>query len=201
MADIQQLLVLIAQGLLVLAIPIVIAYLGLWLRQRAQELHSRLTVQQQQLVDTVISSVVRAAQQQGIVGELKTGGAKREYALKMASGFLARYGITGLDLSKLAALVEAEVNKQFSSAAVPPDTAEARQQLLDRAVQVAVDAAQQSGVTGLIQNIGEQKKGYAIQFASRYLAEHGIRVPEDVLQGLIEAQIMQLKRERAAAMR
>jgi hypothetical protein len=41
--------------------------------------------------------------------------------------------------------------------------------------------------------VGEQKKRYALDMAFKYLAEHGLRVDPAVVNGLIEAQIRQIK--------
>jgi hypothetical protein len=191
--NLNDFLSLLAQGLLVIAIPVVIAVLLQWLRQKGAELRAHLTAQQQQFIDTATSLAVRAAEQAGLSNQLAGGGqAKKAYAVKAAQDYLGRLGIK-LDVTMLTTLLEAEVNKQFSNAAPVVDDAATRSALLDKAVQAAVLAAEQSGLTGAIQNVGAQKKRYAIDFAFKYLAEHGLRVDPTVVNGLIEAQVLASK--------
>lgn len=186
-------LALLAQALLVLALPILIYVLFQWLRQRSAEFRSRLTAQQQQFIDSSINIAVRAAEQSGLAQQLAGGGqAKKAFAVKAAQDYLNQLGIK-LDVGMLSTLIEAEVHKQFSNAAPPVDSAEARSALLDKAVHAAVLAAEQSGLTGMVKNVGEQKKRYALDLAFKYLAEHGLRVDPAVVNGLIEAQIRELK--------
>ncbi len=186
-------LAILAQGLLVLAIPIVVAFLFQWLRQKGTEMRATLTLQQQQFIDMAVSLAVRAAEQAGISNQLAGGGqAKKAFAIKAAQDYLARLGIK-VDVTMLVTLLEAEVNKQFSNAAPVVDDAATRSALLDKAVQTAVLAAEQSGLTGTIQNVAQQKKRYATDFAFKYLAEHGLRVDPSVVDGLIEATVLQAK--------
>jgi hypothetical protein len=163
------------------------------LRQKGAEIRAHLTAQQQQFIDTAISFAVRAAEQAGLSNQLAGGGqAKKAYAIKAAQDYLDRLGIK-LDVNMLTTLLEAEVNKQFSNAAPVVDDAATRSALLDKAVHTAVLAAEQSGLTGAIQNVAAQKKRYAVDFAFKYLAEHGLRVDPMVVNGLIEAQVLQAK--------
>ncbi|MBI4772321.1 MAG: hypothetical protein HY784_18330 [Chloroflexi bacterium] len=193
MPIINSFLSLVAQALLVIAIPILIAFLFQWLRQKNAEFRSRLTAQQQQFIDAAVHIAVRAAEQSGLSQQLAGGGqGKKAFALQAAQDYLNRLGIQ-LDVNMLSTLLEAEVNTQCSNAAPPIDSPEARSALLDKAVQSAVLAAQQSGLTGVIQDVGAQKKRYALDLAFKYLAEHGLRVDPAVVDGLIEAQIMKMK--------
>jgi len=190
--DLNNALSLLAQTLLVIAIPIVIAFLFQWARQKNTELRSRLTAQQQQFIETAVNFAVRAAEQSGLKQQVAGGGqGKKAFALKAAQDYLGQLGVK-VDVSLLSSLVEAEVHKQFSNSAPLVDSAEARSALLDKAVQAAVLAAEQSGVSGVIQNIGAQKKRYALEMASRYLAEHGIKADPALVNGLVEAQIAKL---------
>ncbi len=97
-----------------------------------------------------------------------------------------------LDLDKIASLIEAEVLSQFNNPDTLTDTAQARQALIDKAVEAAVLAAEKSGMSGLIRNIGVEKKAYALQMATQYLRQHGITVDPGLLGGLIEAQLLRL---------
>jgi hypothetical protein len=186
-------LALLAQGLLIIAIPVVVAFLFQWVRQTGSEIRAHLTAQQQQFIDTAISIAVRAAEQAGLSNQLAGGGqAKKAYAVKAAQDYLDRLGIK-LDVNMLTTLLEAEVNKQFSNAAPMVDDPATRSALLDKAVQRAVLAAEQSGLTGIIQNVAAQKKRFAVDFAFKYLAEHGLRIDPAVVNGLIEAQVLEAK--------
>lgn len=194
--DITQLnayLGLLANGLLIIAIPVVIAFLYQWLRLRTQELKARLGVQQQQFIDTALNYAVRAAEQAGLAGQLGGGGAnKKAYAIRAAQDYLNRLGVQ-MDVSALATLVEAEVNKQFSNAAPVVDDAATRSALLDKAVKTAILAAEQSGLNKTIQNVAGQKKQFAMDLAFKYLSEHGLRVDPTVVNGLLEATLREMK--------
>jgi hypothetical protein len=86
----------------------------------------------------------------------------------------------------LAALLEMEVNKHFSNAVPMVDNAATRSALIDKAVQCAVLAAEQSGLTGAIQNVAAQKKRFALDFAFSYLAEpEPPLLPLDFLSSLL----------------
>ena len=190
----------LASLLLVLAIPILIAALFQWLRQKNAEFRSRLTAQQQQFIDAGVGIAVRAAEQMGLSGQLQGGGqGKKAFAIKTAQEYLDRLGVQ-IDVNALTSLIEAEVRKQFSNAAPVVDNAATRSALLDKAVDSAVLAAEQSGLTAAIQNIGAQKKRYALDWAGRYLAEHGLKVDPVVLDGLLEAQIRRMKEAAAGAL-
>ena len=72
----------------------------------------------------------------------------------------------------------------------------ARQQLGEKrwgaivnAVKFAVYAAEQSGLAGHIENVGEIKKQYAIAVAQEFLAEKGLSLDLTRLMELIEAEL------------
>jgi hypothetical protein len=181
---------LLAQALLVIALPIVIAAGIQHLRVMTKQLRSQMNQEQQQAVDRAVSMAVQLAERAGLLEKL-IGPEKRKRAIELAEEFLAERGVK-LDLDKLATLIEAEVQKQFHSPAAPADTPQARQELIDGAVKSAIMAAQQSGLAGLIKNVGKEKKAYAMQMAVEYLAQHGIGLDEQLLSGLIEAQLFSM---------
>jgi hypothetical protein len=184
---------LLAQGLLVIAIPVLIAFLFQWVRQHGAEVRGQLTAQQQQVIDTAIAIAVRAAEQSCASNQLAGGGqAKKAYAIKVSQDYLNRLGVR-VDVTMLVALIESEVQRQFASSAPVVDDAATRSALLDKAVETAVLAAEQSGMTGVIQDVAAQKKRYALDMAFRYLSDHGLRVDPGVVDGLIEAQVLRLK--------
>src|SRR5262245_54840789 len=146
--DINALLSLVVQGLLIIALPIVIAAAFQHFRVMRQQYMSRLSVEQQQNIDKAITLGVQLAEQSGILKGL-LGPEKKKEAIKVAEKFLADKGIK-LDLEKMSDLIEAEVHTQFAHPTPPQDTPEARQALIDSAVRTAIQAAEQSGLTGLI---------------------------------------------------
>ena len=58
---------------------------------------------------------------------------------------------------------------------------------IEAAARIAVDAAEQAGLAGLIEN----KKEYALGFAQEYLDRRGVKVNLSLLDGLIEAAVME----------
>jgi hypothetical protein len=196
----------LAQGLLVAAIPILIAAAAYWLKQKGDEIKSKLTQEQLTTLESVGAIAVRAAEQAGLSKQVMGGAAKKDYALKVAQDYLNRIGVK-MDVATVASVVEAEVLKQFNSAAPPADTPATRAALIDKAVESAVLAAEQSGLKAVAVNaavsagtsIAEQKKQYALSLAKKYLEDHGLRVDMSMVDGLIEAQIMRFKIQAAQA--
>lgn len=195
---ISDFLAMLAQALLVVALPILIAAAAFWLKQKGDEIKSKLTKEQLAALESIGSIAVRAAEQAGITKQIAGGGAKKEYALQVAQNYLNSAGLK-VNVSAIANVIEAEVLKQFNSAAPPADTPQARAALIDKAVESAVLAAEQSGLKVAAANVGasiaEQKKQYALGLAKKYLDDHGLRVDLSVVDGLIEAQIMRFKIE------
>lgn len=190
MNELRDFLSLLAETLLVIALPIVIAAAIQHFRVMTQRLRAEMSQDQQQAIDQAIKIAVRVVEQTGFVEGL-LGAEKRRRAIEVAQGFLDERGVK-IDVEKLATLIEAEVFRQFNSPSVPTDTPQAKQQLIDKAVEAAVMAAEQSGVKGLIQNVAAEKKAYAINMAKQYLSEHDMTVNEELLNGLIEAQLLRL---------
>ena len=187
---------MLAQALLVIALPILIAALAFWLKQKADEIKSKLTKEQLTALESIGSIAVRAAEQAGITKQIVGGSAKKEYALQVAQNYLNSLCVK-VDVTAVANVIESEVLKQFNSAAPPADTPQARAALIDKAVESAVLAAEQSGLKVAAANLGasvaEQKKQYALGLAKKYLEDQGVRVDMTVVDGLLEAQIMRFK--------
>lgn len=175
---------LLAQGLLVVALPIVIAAAI----QHLRAMTSRLGQERQQTIDRAVSIAVQFAERAGLLEKLISS-EKRKRAIEIAQGFLEERGVK-IDLETLITLIEAEVQKQYHNPTPPIDAEQARQALIDGAVQSAVQAAEQSGLAGLIQNVGAEKKAYALQMAAQYLKEHDMTVDDQLLSGLIESQML-----------
>nr|MBC8508146.1 hypothetical protein [Chloroflexota bacterium] len=132
----------------------------------------------------------------GFTGILKSGGEKKQYALDAVLKLDLPAGVD-IDVEEIATLIESEVNSQYSNYAPPVDTPEARSALLDKAVETAVLAAEQSGAKKLAietaAGVAMSKKDYAVDVATKYLYEHGLKVDPSLVDGMIEGQIMKLK--------
>lgn len=178
------------EALLIIALPILIAALFQWVRLLSARLRSQLDENKQSIVDRAITIAVQTAEQVGVWKALQ-GPEKLRHAIAVAQGFLDEKGVK-IDAERLVNLIEAEVLRQFSNPTAPVDSAEERQALIDGAVEAAVLAAEQSGLKGLIQNVGTEKKAHAFQTATEYLNGHGIAIDGELLGSLIEAQLLRL---------
>ncbi len=185
-------LALLAQALLVVALPIVIAAAVQHFRVMTQRLRASGDAARWDTIERAIKLAVTALEYSGI------GAEARDRAVRFAQDFLDERGVR-IDADRLAALIEAEARQQIANPTMPSDTPLARQALLQAAVEAAVLAAEQSGLKGIIQNTAVGKKAYAMDMAHRYLAQHGINVDEGLISGLIEAQLFRMylaERER-----
>ena len=135
------------------------------------------------MIQNGVKLAVRAAEQVGLAGQLKSGGEKRQYAIDAVQDYLKRVNIP-IEVDEIVTLIEAEVNSQFSSYAPPVNTAETRSALLDKAVETAVLAAEQTGA-----------KQLAVEAAPRQIdpIQQSLKVDPALIDGMIEAQIMRLK--------
>lgn len=204
--EINNFLSLVAQALLIIALPILVAAAAYWLRQNALELKSKLTKDRLATIESIGSLAVRAAEQAGLSKQIAGGAAKKEYAIKVAQDYLNGLGVK-VDVKTIANVVESEVIKQFNNSAPMVDSPAARAALLDKAIESAVLAAEQSGLksvgTSAAMNLGvsvaQQKKQYALNMAQKYLEEHGVKMDIQVIDGMLEAQIMRFKIQAAEA--
>ncbi len=176
---------------LVFAIPFVAIYLAKFVRRYLDEARNRMRERERTLLDRAVEVAVKSAEQQGLAGLIPGGAAKKQVAINIAQQYLAEFGLR-VDAVRLADLIEAEVLSQFTKPAVATLGPAQRVAVLDRAVELAVLSAEQSGLTGLIRNEGRVKKEYALKFAERYLKEHGIKAELDVVSDMIEAQLIKL---------
>ena len=206
--ELNNFLSLLAQALLIVALPVLVAAAAYWLRQKALELKSKLTRDQLATIESIGSLAVRAAEQAGLTKQIAGGAAKKEYAIKVAQDYLNGLGVK-VDVKAIANVVESEVIKQFNNSAPMVDSPAARAALLDKAIESAVLAAEQSGLkavgTSAAMSLGvsvaQQKKQYALDMAKKYLEEHGVKMDMQVIDGMLEAQIMRFKIQAAEAAR
>jgi hypothetical protein len=187
----------IVQGLLTLAIPILVAVAVPWLLGKAKEIKQNMSAEQAAMFEQGVQIAVRAAEQAGISGQIaNTGRQKKEYAINAAQNYLNRLGLK-VNVDELATLLESEVHKQFTNPQPLVDNPETRSALIDKAIETAVLAAQQGSVQNLIADLTtglvESKKQYAVDFTAKYLEQHGITLPPELVSGLIDAQIMRIK--------
>jgi hypothetical protein len=186
----QDFLALAAQALLVIALPIVIAAAVQHYRVMTARLRSGKDAERWEAIMKAVQLAATVAEQTGIADGL-IGPAARQRAIKFAQDFLNARGVR-IDVSQLATLVESEIRKQVANPTILADTPLARQALLQSAIEAAVLAAEQSGLKGHIQNIATQKKAYAMQMAREYLETHGLQVSDELVSGLIEAQLLRM---------
>ena len=193
---------LLATGLLAAAIPVGVAYTTSWLRVRSREIKQGLSRDQLEILQTVGTLVVRAAEQKGVSGGLQDGTAKMNYATGLAQEYLHRFGLN-VDAKSVVGIIESEVLRQFSGTDNEVDMSRTRSDLIHQAVRVAVLAAEQSAIKrravddGL--DLAEQKKSYALTLASMYIAEYGLTVAPQVVDGMIEAQLTRFRMQAAGA--
>lgn len=63
---------------------------------------------------------------------------------------------------------------------------------VEKAVRIAMKAAEQSALIGEIEKLGTAKKEYAIAFAQDWLAKQGVKVDVATLAKLVEANVQDL---------
>jgi stage V sporulation protein SpoVS len=186
--ELREFLTLLAEGLLIVALPIVIAAAVQHFRVMTQRLRANTDAERWEAIQKSVTLGVSVAKQTGLTDSLV---AMRQRAIQVAQDFLDERGVH-MDVGRLATLVEAELSSQIRSPSMPADTTQARQALMQSAIQAAVLAAEQSGMKGLIQNTAVDKKNYAMALARQYLQEHGVTVDESLVSRLIEAQLLRL---------
>lgn len=204
--ELNNFLLLLAQALLIVALPILIVAGVYWLRQKALEIKGKMNKDQLAMIESLGSLAVRAAEQAGLAKQIAGGAAKKEYAIKVAQDYLNGLGVK-VDVRAIANVIESEVIKQFNNSAPLVDSPQTRAALLDKAIECAVLAAEQSGLkavgTSAAMNLGvsvaQQKKQYALDLANKYLEEHGVKMDMQLIDGMLEAQIMRFKIQAAEA--
>jgi hypothetical protein len=186
----QDFLALLAQALLIVALPIVIAAAVQHFRVMTQQLRAKVGEEQFDILQRALALAVTVAHQTGITEGL-IGPEQRAKAIRFAQDYLNQRGVK-IDVDKLATLIETEINKQVLLPTTPADSPLARQALLREAIEAAVLAAEQSGLSGQILNTAIDKKAYAMQMAREYLQLQGIQANDSLISGLIEAQLLRM---------
>jgi hypothetical protein len=186
----QDFLALVAEGLLIIALPIVIAAAVQHFRVMTKQLRTKVGEENWDALQRAVAMAATIAQQTGLTEGL-IGPAQRQKAIKFAQDYLDQRGVH-VDVNRIESLVEAELTKQIQNPIPPADSPLARQALLQSAIESAVLAAEQSGITGQILNTAIDKKNYAMQMAQQYLQVHGLQVNDALISGLIEAQLLRM---------
>jgi len=173
-----------SQSLLIIALPIVIAAAIQLYRTQTAALREKLGPRFDDL-ERAARIAVRAAEQLGLVQKL-AGPEKKQKAVEIVQRFLDQRGVR-VDVAMIEALIESEVLNQFNNPYLPADTPEARQALVDRAIRAAKEAAEKSGMSGVITDVAEQKKAFAAQLATHFLEQLGISVSPAQIAGMIDS--------------
>lgn len=191
MSSLNQILLAVIEIIIIIALPVLAVVLVQYLRGLTTRQAAQSNDEQQSSIQGAVKIAVAAAEQIGSLQNL-LGSEKKAHAIQVAQSFLEKRGIN-VDLESLSNLIEAQVHQQGLGGDTPSEEAAAnRQVLIQNAVETAVMSAEQSGLKGFIQNIGTEKKSYAIDMAIRFLSANGLDIDPQILDGLIEAQLMKL---------
>jgi hypothetical protein len=173
---VQDFLWTVVQIFLAAALPVVVKAGLDWLKEAVAGMRSGLTVQQNELINTVVQKAIQAAQQLKANGVLPDGQAAKEYAMEVIQRELDRLGIE-LDAVEIANAIEAGYRGYLHYSMGP--------EMIREVVADMVQAYRDSG-------IDDQVKALAAIAADRYLRRFGVTVDLDILEDLALAQIQEL---------
>ena len=115
-------LTLMIQAVIAAALPILLAFVVGWLNSKRRLAEHRLTADQKTLITWTLRTIVMAAEQSGLSGELKRLGVdKKQYAIAEASSWLASVGLP-VNLASISAQIEAIVLEFNARGWDKPDT-------------------------------------------------------------------------------
>lgn len=189
--ELTNFLEIFAYSLIIITMPILIAAAAMSIRSNVAKVRERVGEERWEQIDATVRAGVRFAEQSGILQSL-FGPDKKQLAVEYVERKLREAGIDNVDVDQIATLIENEVRHQFQNPTSVQDTIEARQQLINKAIEAAILSAEQSGLSGVIENVGQAKKEHAVRFVQDYLKQFGITLPEQVVTGLIEAQLLKM---------
>jgi hypothetical protein len=169
----------IINAMLVVAIPIAAIYIQKWGSAFVAKKRLELTAEQNARVDAAISFAMATAQQLKINGVLPDGTAAKNWVITQAQAELKKYNIP-INVADLSDKIEGNYNNMLSTGI--PD----KQWLIDQAIDIGVAAYKTSGVS-------EDVKGIVVEFSKKYLAEFGVTVNAEVLEGLALSKLNALK--------
>ena len=205
MESLNEFLSILIQLMIALAIPVLVAVLVPWIIQRYRETKQRLGAEQVSMLESGISMAVRAAEQAGLTGQIKAIGAeKKAFALASAQNYVNRLGLK-INVEEVSDLLEAEVNKQYRSAAQGTAPVINKETVIDRAIDTAVLAVQggdfQALVGDLQRGLDKNKIADAVSFVQKYLEQYQVEVDPVVAEGMLQAHLMRLKMQALSARR
>lgn len=94
-------------------LPFLLVMVIRWVMKQYEYLHAKLTVEQQQFIDSMAMSLVLAAEQVGLKDELLAEGeAKKEWVITRLEAAAQEKGIN-IDVHSLSDAIEAAVHKAF----------------------------------------------------------------------------------------
>ena len=100
---------LVVQAAVAVGLPIILTLVIKWINGRVQLVANELTEDQRRMIIGMLRTVVKAAEQSGLSGELaRLGLSKKEYAVKEASSWLESVGLP-VDIASISAQIEAIV--------------------------------------------------------------------------------------------
>lgn len=119
-APFVQFLNILLQALVTAAAPILIAFVIGWVRQLMAKAKASVTTEQWLLLQSLAATVVAAAEQSGLAGQIAaTGQAKKAWAISELTRLAEEHGLTGLDLGTLSSIIEGEVFRQLNQPVTP----------------------------------------------------------------------------------
>ena len=112
-----QFLNILLTTMVTVATPIVVGFVIELIRQSLARVKASVSNQQWGMLWSLASTVVMAAEQSGLSGQIiNSGKAKKEWAIKELERIAAERGLAGLDVQTLSAIIETEVFRQFKQA-------------------------------------------------------------------------------------
>jgi predicted Holliday junction resolvase-like endonuclease len=114
----------VIQVIVAVAVPLLTALVSLWLNQKIQQVKGQMSAQQLAMAESVISSMVKAAEQVDLAGAAKLAGwEKKMWVASRVQAWLDETGIK-LDALKLTDLIEAAVLEELNKGKLPSGPAE-----------------------------------------------------------------------------
>lgn len=125
---VQEFIMIVLSAVVTVFLPVLVAFAVSWLRAQKELVLSRLTVEQRDLLFSIVAALVQAAEQAGIVGIIEdTGEAKKRWVIERVQTWLDTHNLPAVDAEEIADLIEAAINQgvhQFGAAVVTASAAE-----------------------------------------------------------------------------
>jgi hypothetical protein len=164
-------------------LPIIVALIGVygqkWGSAFVAKKRLELTAEQNARIDKAINFCMVTAEQLKINGILPDGEAAKNWVINQAQTELKKYNIP-VDVAELADKIEGNYNNMLVNGI--PD----KQALISQAIDAGVAAYKDSGTS-------DEVKKLVADFSKKYLAEFGVTVNAEVLEGLALSKLNALK--------